>query len=597
MHDFTYIDYLKTIHSLFNSEFLKVYREENPKTRRKIIPYIPAIHRRWYYATFVENTPLSPANMSEALAIHFEKGSTYQVPVIKNPAKMTKIDVKAVTYSLDDHPVAQDLRVLADFFTPFVDLKEDCSLSEEQEAELSKLVTLGDLHYVSFLFDIACKLKMFKKLPSLHMQRMEVSKKGKEILELSNEELFRKIVDTSIHLSAVGLHDALPLPERIFTENFIRRLLTQPLTTDTIFDYVLGTMGFELEDFMSFVKEETKQIEPLDLDGDDPLAILDRLYQIEEMHIAEEELAETIGKFGDIASNMTLMAGTYVLGIVLDRFFFTPFGQFLRLIRPQYEMPFDFKSEISSYMKVCRDPDEAMIAFFAPCSKYTITMLGHEYFGMHPTEETFYDVNRNIHMENMKDTVLASLETLKIFINTARVFTPMLMQERYNGGIHTFRVRLASDKSKWVHMQVSEFNTLQEFYYDICDNFTNKIVKRNDNYSFFHDKVENRFTEYPAPTPTKTTKVKKTQKKPARTANITLENLDFDHMNHMILTCYNQSPQFDPKPSTITFHIERLNVRDGDPDEEYPILTRCSASVKELHTDIFKLECGKDFDF
>jgi len=586
------MDYIHTLHSLFNTGFIEAYRNASTKKRRAVIPYLQAIHRRWYYATLVENTPLSPANLMESLSLYFGKGSAeYQVPVLKNPSKMTGLNVKILSYSIENHPIVDDLRTLVDYCTPHIDLCEKGCFSDKQALELAESLSLNDPHYSSFLMEIALWMKMFKKLPSLYVQRMELAKKGKDLLAKSNEQIFREIVGATISLSAFGLHQAMPLPEIVFTESFIRNLLTNPVTTDNIFDTVLGTIGFELDDFMNLVDD--MPIPSSDSDSNDD-SFLDKLanMQFPDMDIDPSDDFEGIS---DMAGNMTLMAGTFILGIVLDRFYFTPFGHFLRIIRPQYEVPFDFNTEMSGYIKVSSDPEESFIAFFAPCSRYSLTSLGLELFDLSPTEERFFDVNKYIFMDKMKDTVLASPETLETFIETAKMFSPLMMEEKMAGEVHTFRVRLESDKTKWVHMQVSENNTLEEFYREICDNFTHTIVKMNNNYSFFHDKVENRFAEYPSPSPLRSTRNNSSKKKPPRTADTPLSKLDFDHMKHMILATYNQSSHFDPKPNVLYFQIERLNIKNGDSEEDYPILVRCSTSLKELHLALFEaMDCNDD---
>jgi hypothetical protein len=235
--------YIAILHSLFENSFLESYRVINKKKRRRILPYLQAIHRRWYYSTLAEHTPFSPANLAECIADYFKEApNRYPVAVLRTPAKVTGVDVRIVSYTIDDHPVVADMKLLVNYCTPHVDLYESGCFTDEQAVEVAELLSINDPHYASFLLELAIWMKMFTKLPSLYVQRMQPSKKCAEMLGQTNEEILRDIIDAAIQMTAFGLQNSIPMPEHIFTESFVRSLLHEPLETDEIFSRVFEVM-------------------------------------------------------------------------------------------------------------------------------------------------------------------------------------------------------------------------------------------------------------------------------------------------------------------------------------------------------------------
>lgn len=536
--DDTYATYVGILHSLFENGFLEAYRGANNKKRRRVLPYLQAIHRRWYYATLVEHTPFSPANLMESIAAHFsEEPDKYPVVLLRTPAKVTGVDTKIIAYTIDNHPAVADIRRIMEYCTPHIDLYETGGFTDAQALEVAEFLSINDPHYASFLLEIAVWMKMLVKMPSLYVQRMQPSKKSPEILGRQNDELLRDIIDAAVQMTACGLRNSIPMPEHIFSESFVRSLLTHPVETDEIFARVFEVMGYDLDD----------------------------LLDIGEMPIPEGLSPEHLGV------DMELLSGTFVMGIVLDRFFFTPFGHFLRLIRPLYAMPFAFYEEVGDYVNVSEDPEEAFVAFFAPCSSYTLTDLGLKVLGIAPTEENYFPASE-MPFDTMKDSIFVDEHALQTFVDVAQHLSPLAFFGGLPGQIYTFRVRLEADTAVWLHLQVPDNFTLANFYDEIAQCFD---LKNNADFSFFHDKTENRFAEYPSE---KRAAKAKNPKPPAE--ECMLSELDFDHMNSLILAAYGQAGIFSDEPPTVRLQIERLSEKPPDFGEMYPQVGRISKKMK-----------------
>ena len=537
-----YTDYISILHSLFEKSFVGAYRDADKNKRRKILPYLHAVHRRWYYSTLVEYAPFSPANLTGCISAYFEEpADTYIVPVLRTPTKFSGINFRTVSYSLENHPVVADFRALINFCTPYIDLHQSSCLTDPQALEAAELLSLNDPHYASFLLELALRMRLLKGCPSLYVQRMEPSKKCDELFALSNEDILREIVDATIKMTVYNMQNESPLPENIFTESFIRSLLANPLETDELFQRVFDAAGYDFDAFAEI--------------GNNPPGGLSDI---------PPEL---------LGIDMEMLSGAFFMGIVLDRYFYTPFGHFLRIIRPLYALPFALAEELQAYVVVGGDPDEAFIAFFAPCSSYSLTDLGLKILNVKKTDSNYFNA-ADMNFENMKDTIFASEYAIEKFVEIAAIFSPVTSGGGLPDKIYTFRTRLGSDSSVWAHVQVPDTFTLEELYDTLTGWFD---LKNNGEYSFFHDKVENRFAEYPS---SKRGAKTKTTKKPAEL--FTLAELDFEHMQTMILAAYGQSAIFSGEPPVVRLTLERLTSKDPDPDDLYPCISRASKKMQEV---------------
>jgi len=522
---------------------MEAYRESNPRKRRSTLPYLQAIYRRWYYSTIVENAPLSPANIFEAICHHYNQpAATYPVAIQRGKTKLTGINMEVIEYSLDNHPIVKDLALAIEYCSPHIDLAENDVFVPAQALELGEKLSLHDPHYAAFLLEISLRMKLLVKVPSVGVSRFRPASNTTEILKTTpKKDIFRDIVEITIAVAAKGLQNLVMLPEALFSPAFIRSLLTNPMETDDIFTRIYEVLGYDLEDLEDLVGIT------MDL-GSDELDSMD----------------------------VDLLAGTFMTGVFLDKFFFTPFGHFMKLIRPLYVIPFEFEGEIADYVDVSDDPEEGIIAFFAPCSNYTLTDLGLEYFQVAKTEENYLDVTKVVPFDQMKDTVFSSKEALDVFVQVARHLGPLRLQDGpLPEEIYTFRVRMERDKSIWVHLQMPEDATLQHMYTEITEYME---LKDNDDYTFYHDSKENRFAEYASP--------KRAKRSGKKAMDTELGSLDFEHQKQMLLVAYSQAIPFGNEDPTIRLQLELLHKKPPEAGYEYPRVSRVSKGFKGNSLDL-----------
>jgi len=530
----TPLTYIQTLNSIFEDALSEAYRLSDPKKRTGVLPYLQAIYRRWYYSALIEESFLTPANITESIFRHYNQ-SPLTCPVVRRrgKAKFTGVDIDLIEYSLDKHPLITDMALLADYCTPHVDLSDNEAFSPAQAMEIGAMLSLNDPHYGAFLLEVFLRMKLLKKIPSVGVNRYKLTDNAVKTLETTQpRELFSEAVDITINIAAKALQSLVMLPETLFTPAFIRSLLATPMETDEIFSRMYDVLGYDLEDLVDIVGTAQDEEDPDD-------------------------------------SDLDLLVGTFMAGVLLDKFFFTPFGHFLKLIRPLYVLPFEIESEIADYITVSHDPEESVIAFFAPCSSYTLTDMGLELFGVQKTEENYVDVKKAIPFDHMKETVFSSKEALGLFAAVAKHLGPIHTRESLPPKeVYTFRARLAKDSTIWAHIQMPPDTTLDDLYAEIAECLE---LKENDDYSFYHDKTENRFAEYPAPK-----RVKRGSKK---TADITLESLDFERQKHMLMVAYNQAIPFGGEEPTVRVQIEMMHLKPAQDYHEYPRICRLSPGL------------------
>jgi len=540
--------HMQALHSIFSQDFINAYQDVSPRMRKRILPCLQSVYRRWYYSTLIDNIHFSPANIVSCIGHYCGMTTgTHIVADITQPAsKLCEIDFKVLNYSMDDHPIVQDLRCLIEYCMPHIDLGDHWCFTDAQAVKLAKKLTLNDPSYSTFLLEVAYKMELLERMPSLYVQKMQVSENANSILALSNAELFRKIVDTVIELTAIGLQNALPASVAFFSEEGIRNLLFNPISSDQILEQAFGVMGYDLENLLV--------PEALDMMGEFP------------------EEAEATAE---------MMSGVFILGVMLDRLFFTPFGYFLRLILPIYSLPFDIKHEINQYFNLACDEDDEFAAFFAPSTTYTLTELGLEFFDVNPTEQNYFD-GRTILPPGIVESMSFTLsDSIRIFVQAARDAIPI--SERPDS-IYTFRVQPKEEPNVWVHIQIPKMASLHHLYDEIADVF---FIYDYENYSFFHGETENLFAEYSGniePENAKKSSINKSKPKKKHT-HVPLSMLDFDHTRHMLLIFNNKSVQ--------KFTLEWVSETAREPKEYYPRLSEISEAAQKIfdeYEDLADLE-------
>ena len=521
------------LNSNFNKNFLKVYKNASVSKRRRLIPFIHTIYRRWYYATMVEGTPLSPANMfSSICGFHGVEQNTHAIPVVRTPTKLVGISATTLGYTVDEHPIMEDITHIMNYCNPYIDIHEMDALTEEQALDISLLLSIKDSYYAAFLFDIILRLGLIEKVPALYVNRLNPTAKYDEFTKQKPRDMLIQVINTTIQFSSYGLRTSLQMPTAPFTNEFILEILKNPMKTDDLIQMAFASIGVDITQIMNrdIFSEEFQDSEEYDeIDG--------------------------------------LIHSMYVVGLALDKYLHTPFGYFLRLLNPLYVTPFEFEHEMTTFLDLPDDPAETFFSFYLPPELYRLTELGQALLGVakSPSDNLY-----TVPFAQMKDAVFHDETTFELFLDMAGQVFPQLFESIALGIIYSFKVKASYKPTLWAHVKISENSSLHQLYSLIAELFG---LRDNSEYSFFHDKTENLFAEYPSAKRSGRLRVARDD------AETILTELNFEHMKHMVLTTYNQALPFTKDTPTKRFEIEFMGESEPNNDEDYPRVSRLSKAL------------------
>ena len=478
MRDF-YRSYTDALNQQFVRPFDEAYRTGSKRRRAKLLPYISNIYRRWYYSTLIENTFFTPANIFESINRAHGKNPDESPSVrLRTPVHFTGFSFETHSYTLEKHPVVEDFRKFIALCQPDIELTEEDYPQMDFALELAKQLHIWDTHYVTYLLDVAVAMGLVKKIPSIHANRAQVVNEDR--LNISDAELFDKIVASTITFASNSLSALAPAPA-LYDEQYIRKILKEPEETEVIFQMMYDSMGVELDDLA--------EMDPFDEEFD--------------------------------GLEMAVISGTYLLGITLDRFFFAPFGYYLKLIRPVYPLPFDFESELYLFLESTHEEDRVHTAFFAPCSQYFLTELGLSYFEVKPSPENHLDIEIDLPFGKIEPLFHEDgFEVRKV--KHIPDFSPPGLLEPCN--MYSLKIKYMPDTRLWLNIDVFEHTTLHRLFQEMSMFFA---VNPHSDYTFFTDITENPFTSYASPNQSRRAK---------KATDATLGSLDLKEKQVLVLS-------------------------------------------------------------
>ncbi|MDR1914653.1 MAG: hypothetical protein LBQ68_09265 [Clostridiales bacterium] len=521
---------LTEINQIFAERFLSAYREIKRRKKSRILNYLSSIYRRWYYSALIEDTLLSPANM----VLTREKANSKEPAAILAPVarfagnSRAKITFDVLEYSLENHPIIDDLNIFMESCTPDVELSQDDMLADKHIESLMDKLSLWDSFYVEYLMNIAIVLGLIEKSPSIYSNRAQITNRYKKMREKPRKEQFGMIVSASIESAASFISEMIPLPELYFTPERIFSLLVDPIPMDDVFQHIYSILGIKIQDIYD---DEDDEIDPF----------IDDL-------------------------NNAVISSTFLLGLLIDKCFLTPFGYYLRLIRPLYTLPFEFINELNYLLDTFEDDEGPVTALYAPAAFYQLTQLGAEYFEVNVGDGNV--VTTNIRSDELP-FILKGGDTEK-FERLKREFSII---EESGHVIYVLKARLADDKSIWKNIESPGNMNLYQLCSEICYQF---CFISNPDFSFFADISKSPFSEYSNI---------KTSKLPKKDPGIRLDDLGFEEKHRFTLILYNSHNVFNvnsviSKRTEIELEVIKKKAREDG--TVYPRVARTSAALREL---------------
>ena len=539
----SYDEAMNILQKLFSDTFMSLYKSTSVAKRKELLLRIQAIYRRWYYSALVESTPLSPANIMDSVSDHFGiLPRVYPIAVYKN----SSIEYKTIEYTLDNHPIISDLRIFMDQCKPVIKLKDEYSIPFDKACEIATRLSIPDPDYAEFLFVIARSLDLLEKTKSVTNFTTRPSNTSEEFFEQTNKEMLEEIIDATVYMSTINIKDNLPPEAKFFTEKFLLGMLCEPITVDELFSKIFESFGVNISEFFEDLMDMGDE-------SDEP-------------------------KFEALES----MALVYNLGVAYDKFFITPFGTYLRLIKSLYLSVFPMETEVGEFLKLNKNERALDPAFYAPCTVHHLTELGLEFFGFEKTDRNYFSTERNLTFEALNLSIFKDPENISFYIELTRNIMNSLLEESEEDefedylALHKFKVVQSDDKKNWMHITIQSGLTLHDLYEVIIDYFP---ASKTNAYSLYHDTEPNPFTEYLGPANLK--KGKKTR----QAKEVIIDDLDFEYKKDMLLVFGRQTKPFSEEPALYKLNISCMGEYYIDDDyDEYPKVNRMSKSMKEGQT-------------
>jgi hypothetical protein len=454
-----------------------------------------------------------------------------------NKKKFAGFTYTMQNYSMDAHPAVYDLIRAVHFCIPSLELK-NATLTSKQALALADTLSLNCPDYAIYLLDIAMRMGWLADVPSLYTRRVQAASDIAEKLKMPPARILHEMIAATMQRANAELNEEMPLAEAFFTKSFALTALHEPVYTEEIYNRLASVMRMSYGELML-------------------TEFNDIMYEDEAFELMNIEM----------------------FNHALDKYFHTPFGHYLKLIRPLYYWPFSFEKNITELCETPLTDDLLLDAFFSPCPRYTLTDLGLAYMNLSPAPGNYTDVCTRLPFAMLSEN----------FIEMITAASP----DAFLGNTYVFKIHLASEPNMWVHMDVPENFTLFRLYQEFAHLMD---MDCNNEYRFFHDEEENPFAEYgravhriqPAGTPTANESAHK--KKAHKTADTLLNELDLPYKRSLLLLMEHQFDAFSffynihATNGTMKWKIRFLRAKPRGCADKCPAITRHSRMARNWLT-------------
>ena len=533
------LDKFHDIFNFFNSGFCNAYQKVRTRGKNKLLKYTNCFYRKWYYSALIPETILSPANILQLLSNNFADSTLIGYSVsIQNYSKLSNFQLKETVYSLENHPIVEDLRIFLNSCGSVVLLNEDDYIGTSQEQSILGELSISDPFYVQYLCEISINLKLIKKLPSINSNHAQVDSEAcNSFFELSQREILKRLIHSTLNITVFQISEILPIDKNIINSNFFFNILRNSTPTDELFTNIYASMNINFDDVAEMSEDEY---------------------------------------YDEVTS--AIMSSTFFIGIIIDKYFYTLFGFYLKLIAPCYLTPYDFSDEIEFAVDTFKENDEISVAMFSPCSHHTLTKLGLDLFECNETSENSIKLQEGVTYEMIRHLLMVNLNVENPIINKFNTLISMNPEALFEK-VYELKVKLNDNKALWKSFEIPENMLLHELYMEICYEFSFDL---NLNYTFYPNLEENPFTEYSSPS------VKRRSKK---VVNVKLSELALNEKDKFLLILYDLVNQFSINPNipvkSLKLELEITKIKDKSAHKYYPRVFRISKALKEFESDLY----------
>ena len=330
-----------TLLHIFSSEFYPIYRNMDDMVKQDLLRFAPAMFETWKVSALAADTLLSPANL-----LWWDRHAQDHQVLLDYCMDEPAIDEKGrpvftyhlERYSMQSHPILQDMKKLLEFCTPSKNSDEQGQLLEEDQRMLTKKLSRKDPFYPVFLTELAWKMELLSDFPAIHQHMICPSSFAKGFFTIPVSEAFCRTAEAALDLAADRFTRTMNLQPGILNGSFFRGFLTNHFEIDQFF-----------VDFYDLFDVDVQKI-----------------FQTPSNQLTEYE--------------ESIFSSFLFTGIVMDKWFLTPCSSYLQLIRPIYYTPYRFQKVLNNLTSMLLMHHRIDAELYLPPSYCSITPLGQAVF-------------------------------------------------------------------------------------------------------------------------------------------------------------------------------------------------------------------------
>ncbi|MGL4790152.1 MAG: hypothetical protein ACRCW1_01980, partial [Anaerotignaceae bacterium] len=346
------INDIQNILLMFDYPFLAASENLSPKEKKFFLNNMHAIYfKKWLYSALYEDTIISPANI---LDNYFsEKNTVVGVDISYNSRSRQKFTYRVTSDTVNNHSFLNNLKIICDYCNPVASLN---SIPEEIKNKLYFM----DIFYFEFLIIVALEFNLITQMYGIHTVKYQKnSEKCKKFFSLEPKNQLEKIAHFTLAYAENNINKKLGIPHTV-NSGFLSLALEKFVSTDDIYRTIFDTLGFDFDNMIE-------------------LSNKNNLTESEEI----------------------LMSSAFYLGSLLDKYFLSPMGHYLKLITVLYSMPIDFITEVDFIRPVLLTDCDFSPEVFAPSNYFNLTCIGTEILGLKKHDNSFESLKKDFSFNDL----------------------------------------------------------------------------------------------------------------------------------------------------------------------------------------------------
>ncbi len=410
--------------SLFLDGYETMRRQMDEPCRQPLLELAPLAFSKWYYTALAADTILSPANIfgidldgTDEYTDHAYLLRTLSAAEKAKTEYLSEYSFALYRYSLEAHPLIDDLKTLIDHCTPDCATDEEGFLLPEDREAVMEQLSLKDGFYLEYLTRLAWMQGLFLPMPSIHTKRLQPSAECEHFFTQSTADILTELGKTACELTAERFMETMDMDDGIATTDFFLSCLEKNKYVDHIFIDFYKRVDIDIEEIWKAPPEELNM------------------------------------------EQRSVVSSFLFTGIMLDKWFLTPMSVFFHFIRPIHFTPIRFFQMVNNLTALMMMEHNVGSELFTPPTYYSLTPLGEKLFkDPEDTEPNRQKMPKTVPFEQILSAVEQEAELQRQ--------EQMLLME-YVPDVVSIRITSLQDTELWKIIELSEDMELHHFCVDL----------------------------------------------------------------------------------------------------------------------------------